>query len=163
MTTHVNLNVRNMPGIEGELLDTLPAGTRLRVHEYFPSLGNVWGLTPYGYVALRYQPLPGSNGAYHTTTWTLDQPGPLRPQAPIPGELPVFGGPPAHVFTNQDMINCFYEAFGREKYWEYLERTNLTYLVNDRQAAYAGPVVSQLGLPESDWRKLQKAILKRLE
>ncbi|MBN2499579.1 MAG: hypothetical protein JXB38_02365 [Anaerolineales bacterium] len=163
VTTRVNLNIRNLPGIEGELLDTLPVGTRVRVHEYFPSMGNVWGLTPYGYIALRYQPLPGSNGAYHTTTWSLGVPGPLRPQAPIPGDLPVFGGPPAHVFTNQDMINSFYEAFGQVEYWQYMERTNLTGLVNDRQAAYAGPVVSQLGLPESDWRKLQKAILRRLE
>ncbi|GEM_PF-856764 len=51
---------------------------------------------------------------------------------------------PIPSLTHQMMINAFGKVFGAEFYWGKLAAAGLTYLTNDRQAAYQGPSVYDL-------------------
>ena len=86
-------------------------------------------------------------GYYFLPAWLLD----FRTEVPVQPSQP--------QFTNQNMINAFYKAFGVLGYWYWLERASLTSLIIGRQDPYTGPVVSQMGLPETQWRKLQAVLL----
>jgi len=159
VTTSVNLNVRKQPGIEGELVDVLPAGSRVKLEAYFPSMGNIWALTAYGYIALRYQPLRNYYGHYYTTTWRLGQVSPRRPKADLPGPLPLFSMVLPAGTTNQIVINAFYRVYGWPKYWAKLVETGLAWpLVTNRQALYTGPLFSELGLLPGDEERLLLAV-----
>lgn len=52
--------------------------------------------------------------------------------------------------NNQEVINFFMYAFGRESYWQKIETCGLQYLANQRIAAYTGPRIIELNLSEED-------------
>lgn len=140
------LSVRDLPGIEGQKTWMLPYGVTVAVKKYFPTMGNVWGLTEYGWVALRYQPYPGQQTYYEPTTWKLQTAPPPRPYR----TLPEFAfKEPAYPATNQQMINIFYTAGGKLDVngWSLIDRAGLTYMAipdSNRQLMYTGPKIEQI-------------------
>lgn len=140
------LSVRDLPGIEGQKTWMLPYGVTVAVKKYFPTMGNVWGLTEYGWVALRYQPYPGQQTYYEPTTWKLQTAPPPRPYR----TLPEFAfKEPTYPATNQQMINYFYTAGGKLDVngWSLIDRAGLTYIAipdSNRQLMYTGPKIEQI-------------------
>lgn len=63
--------------------------------------------------------------------------------------------------TNQDMINILYKAakeLGMPE-WDLVEKVELTHLVDDREAAYSGPVVVDMpGLTDEQKDVIEKVI-----
>jgi hypothetical protein len=140
------LNIRESPGIEAEKIGWLPYGVTVSVKKYFPTMGNVWGLTEYGWIALRYQPYPGSQYYYESTTWKLETAPPPRPYRTLP-ELTIKD--PTYNFTNQKMINIFYAAGEKLNCqgWTLIDRAGLTYLAipdSNRQLMYTGPKIETI-------------------
>jgi hypothetical protein len=149
------LNIRDAPAIEGEKVGSLPYGVTVSLKKYFPTMGNVWGLTEYGWIALRYQPYPGAQKYYESTTWKLETAPPPRPLQ----TLPAFNiKAPTYSLTNQKMVNIFYTAGGKLNIdgWTLIERAGLTYVAipdSNRQMMYTGPrieAISSLNDHEKD-------------
>ena len=148
VTIDGGLAVRNIPGIEGEKTGVIPYGKTFRIQKYYPSMGNVWGLTEYGWVALRYQPYPGWQNYYEATTWkleTLPPPRPYRSQAQ--SEINIKD--PTYNLTNQAMINVFYKAAAilNEDGWTLIERMGLTSIAvpsSSRELMYTGPKIEAI-------------------
>ncbi|NOH13050.1 MAG: SH3 domain-containing protein [Chloroflexi bacterium] len=145
-----HLNVRNSPGITGEKIGELDYGTTVEILEYYPSMGDVWGLTAYGWIALRYQPWPGFRNYYEPNTWSLMSPPALRPYRQLPGVLPIIqqtGMPPYPLISNQRMINIFYQAAAPGNGWMWIERAGLTSMAvprSNRQELYDGPPIEDI-------------------
>jgi hypothetical protein len=140
------LNIRDAPAIGGEKIGSLPYGVTVNVKKYFPTMGNVWGLTEYGWIALRYQPYPGAQKYYESTTWKLETAPPPRPYHSLP-EFNI--KPPTYNLTNQKMINIFYTAGGKLDIpgWMLIERAGLTSLAipnSNRQLMYTGPKIEDI-------------------
>ena len=146
VTDSENLNIRDAPGIEGEKIGNLPYGVTVNVKKYFPTMGNVWGLTEYGWIALRYQSCPGAQKYYEPTTWKLETAPPPRPYR----TLPAFNiKEPTYYITNQTMINIFYSAGGKLDIpgWMLIDRAGLTSLAipdENRQLMYTGPKIEDI-------------------
>jgi len=140
------LNVREIPGIEGTKIGLLPYGVTVQVKRYFPTMGNVWGLTEYGWIALRYQYHPGVQNYYEPTTWKLETQPPPRPYRTLP-EFDI--KEPTYNLTNQTMINKFY---GASSYldtdgWTLITRAGLTYMAvpdSNREVMYSGPKIEDI-------------------
>ena len=167
ITIREGLNIRNAPDIASEKLGKLEFGRKVQVQSYFPTMGNVWGLTAVGYIALRYQPAVGFNFHYQPTTWQLQTPGTLRPRSPLPGELPTYtpgAEPDPKPLSNQGVINAFQQAFGWAAYWlkvvEALPGEVVTGMLANRSAAYSGPLLYQMNLSADDKRLLQVELLR---
>jgi hypothetical protein len=146
VTSGSGLNIRDLPGIEGEKVGALPYGTRVTLKRYFPTMGNVWGRIEDGWIALRYQPYPGYQTYYEPTTWKLETAPPPRPYR----ELPEFDAKePTYNFTNQKMINIFYSAASQlgTHGWPLIEKADLTYLAipdSNRTLMYTGPKIEDI-------------------
>lgn len=52
--------------------------------------------------------------------------------------------------NNQDVINFFMYAFGREAYWQKIESCGLQYLANQRLSPYTSPRIVELNLSEEE-------------
>jgi hypothetical protein len=141
-----SVNIRDAPGIEGEKIGTLPFGVSVNVKKYFPTMGNVWGLTEYGWIALRYQSYPGAQKYYEPTSWKLETAPPPRPYRTLPGFTLK---EPTYPITNQTMINIFYTAGGKLDVdgWILIDRAGLTYMAipdENRQLMYMGPKIEEI-------------------
>lgn len=146
VTSSGGLNIRDAPGIEGELTGLLPYGVTVSLKRYFPTMGNVWGLTEYGWIALRYQYHPGLQNYYELTTWKLETRPPPRPYR----TLPAFDyKEPTYPLTNQAMINKFYTAGGKLDIhgWTLIDRAGLTFMAvpdSNRPLMYTGPKIEDI-------------------
>ena len=141
------LNIRNSPGIEGHKIGALEQGTAVELRDYFPSMGNVWARISEGWIALRYQPSPGRQDYYETTSWTMQTTPPLRPMRALPGPLPQVK-PTAIAYPgkrNADMLNIFHQAAegSGEDGWAWVEQAGLTSMAVPRpnlHSNYPGPI-----------------------
>lgn len=160
------LNVRNAPGIVGEKIGLLNYMDVVEIKKYYPTMGNIWGLTDYGWIALRYQPYPGFQYYYEPTSFHLFSPPALRPYRTLSGSLPVFqdGSNNDYNLTNQAMINIFYQAAAtvNENGWVWIEQAGLTSMAvprENRSLPYSGPNIETIiGLDEIQKEKLLEII-----
>lgn len=146
VTGSEGLSIRDTPGIEGDKIGILPYGVTVNVKQYFPTMGNVWGLTEYGWIALRYQSYPGAQNYYEATTWKLETAPPPRPYRTMPS-LTVKES--TYSITNQTMINIFYTAGGKLDIhgWTLIDRAGLTFMAipdSNRQLMYTGPKIEEI-------------------
>ena len=146
VTNEEGLSIRDTPGIEGEVTGIIRYGVTVSLRRYYPSMGNVWGLTDYGWIALRYQPVPGAQKYYEATTWKLETVPPPRPYRTQP-ELIVKD--PTYPITNQEMINIFYAAGGKLDIngWLLIDRAGLTFMAipkANRELMYTGQIIQDI-------------------
>jgi hypothetical protein len=160
------LNIRSAPSTKGKILETLAYETSIDITQYFPTMGDIWGLTRSGWLPLRYQPIKASAYYSHYTTWQMQTPAPVRPMHPIPGELPGISStpepPPQTTKSCQDVINAFYwglvpQFYDRGEVWsKVIEPLGLSWLADDRSAVYTGSPIDEF----DELSELQKQAIK---